>query len=169
MLSLTPAPASQIEHWLAELDALTIPRKGDTVDAGMRLAAYTRRLSGFPADVVRHVLLEQTWKFWPTWEELSAALDRWTAPRRVAASHLRKADEAASRPRPAPFEPPSEEAKARAQQAVDALSEAVMNREPSEDREADERAQWRLARDKKSGREAPGTGPSPELLKQVNG
>ncbi|MEM7191290.1 MAG: hypothetical protein AAF405_00235 [Pseudomonadota bacterium] len=64
---------------MAELDAITAKRKTDTPDLALRLAAYRNRLCEYPAQSVQHVLTVQRWKFWPTWDELGAALDEQVA------------------------------------------------------------------------------------------
>lgn len=72
---LTPASATMIERWLAELSVICAKRPDDDFTEELRLTAYTSRLSQYPADLVRHVLIEQTWKFFPTWHELAEILD----------------------------------------------------------------------------------------------
>lgn len=79
---LTPAPNRQIEAWLAELSVICAKRRDGEFDETLRLEAYASRLSRYPADVVRHVLLERSWQFWPTWAELEKICDAKSAPRR---------------------------------------------------------------------------------------
>lgn len=70
--AMTPAPASELEGWLAELDVLTKRRRGDELDAALTLRAYRDRLSAYPADVARAALA--AWPdrspWWPSWCEL---------------------------------------------------------------------------------------------------
>lgn len=87
---MQPAPAREIEGWLAELSVLVARRAYEEVDDTLRVVAYTARLKGYPADVVRHALLEKTWRFWPTWEELREECIRLSALRRCAEVAIRK-------------------------------------------------------------------------------
>ncbi len=79
---LTPAPARDIEAWLAELSVIVARRADDEFGEELRIAAYASRLGRYPADVVRDVLLRQSYRFWPTWEELEKRCDAMTGPRR---------------------------------------------------------------------------------------
>ena len=81
---MTPATAAMLRAWMAELSELVIVAggRGDFAD-DLRLAAYTKRLLEYPADVVRAALLERRWKFWPAWAELGDYLDSLTASRRA--------------------------------------------------------------------------------------
>ena len=164
-MSLTPAPSSALEAWLAELEAVTASRKGDTIDAGLKLVAYVRRLSEYPADVVRHVLLEKSRKWWPTWDELRTDLERLTAPRRLAVSRLRKAHNEESQPIPKQFTPPSDDAKAQAQAEIDTWRAEIETREAQEQPEGAKHLAWQQERDRRSGREVLEHGkPSAALL-----
>lgn len=78
---MTPAPIRQIEGWLAELSVIVARRQDDEFADELRVSVYSSRLSRFPADVVRHVLLKETYKFWPTWEELEKRCRAMTGPR----------------------------------------------------------------------------------------
>jgi hypothetical protein len=78
---LTPAPQEAIEQWLAELAVISAKRADDGFTEELRLTAYARRLAEYPADLVRHVLLEMRWKFFPTWHELAEHLDAMKARR----------------------------------------------------------------------------------------
>jgi hypothetical protein len=69
------APINAIEQWLAELSVISAKRIDDDVSEELRLTAYARRLADYPADMVRHVLLDMRWKFFPTWAELGDKLD----------------------------------------------------------------------------------------------
>lgn len=114
---LTPAPVRHIEGWLVELSAITAGRGRDGFDAELMLSAYSARLSQYPADVVRHVLLKQAWKWFPTWADLEKMCNAMTGPR----NHIIRALE---QPEAAP-EPkrrkPTDEEKARVQALVDEL------------------------------------------------
>lgn len=79
--SMTPASQSEIERWLAELSVLVIRGKSDEFSDELRIEAYAGRLQQFPADVVHHVLLKQSWKFWPSWQEIETACEALTSPR----------------------------------------------------------------------------------------
>lgn len=81
--SFAPAPAGQIEEWLAELDAITAKAKMDGVSAMVQLSALTRRLEEFPQDIVHDVLCVQTWKFFPTWADLEESLSKQVSQRKA--------------------------------------------------------------------------------------
>lgn len=72
--TLAPAPRESIENWIAELSVLAPSRADDGMTAALKLEAYTRRLSDHPADMVHHVLLGRTWRFFPSWYELEQEL-----------------------------------------------------------------------------------------------
>ena len=78
---LAPAEPRQIEQWLAELSVISAKRVDDDFSEELRLTAYTRRLLDYPADMVRHVLLVERWRFFPTWQELGDKLDQMKADR----------------------------------------------------------------------------------------
>jgi len=78
----TPAPRRQIEMWLAELSVMVAKRQEDEFSEQLRVEAYASRLSQYPADVVRTVICEGTFKFWPTWDELKRKCDALASPRR---------------------------------------------------------------------------------------
>ena len=66
---MTPAPMREIEAWLAVLSVTVAKRQEDEFTEELRLTAYASRLARYPADVVKTVT-GQTFKFWPTWEEI---------------------------------------------------------------------------------------------------
>ena len=79
---LTPAPAREIEAWLAEMSVVVAKRRDDPFDEGLRLEAYASRLRQYPADVARAALFKKPgWIFWPTWSELERVCDTLVAPR----------------------------------------------------------------------------------------
>jgi hypothetical protein len=51
--AMTPAPVDTIEEWLAELSVITARRAEDEFTGALRVDAYSRRLAGYPADVVK--------------------------------------------------------------------------------------------------------------------
>lgn len=114
---LTPAPVRHIEGWLVELSAITAGRGRDGFDAEVMLSAYSARLSQYPADVVRHVLLKQAWKWFPTWAELEKLCNAMTGPRKHI---IRALEQPPPAPEPVRREPTAEE-KARVQALVDEL------------------------------------------------
>lgn len=69
--AMTPPQQDQAIGWLAELSVITARRMDDEMTEDLRAAAYSRRLSEFPADIARHALLVHRWKFFPTWAELA--------------------------------------------------------------------------------------------------
>lgn len=79
--SLLPAPIHKIEHWLAEVAAITARRTETSFEAEIALSAYTSRLAGYPGDIVRDTLLGWGGKWFPTWSELKEIMDERTAPR----------------------------------------------------------------------------------------
>ena len=80
---MRPAAPEAIEGWLAELSVIVAKRQDDDFTETLRLEAYTKRLMEYPADVVRHALVEKTWRFWPSWDELKPECERLVAPRRA--------------------------------------------------------------------------------------
>lgn len=87
---LTPAPELMIEEWLAELDVVTVSRQRYGFEASLMVTAYISRLRQFPADVVRSTLLDRTWKFFPSWDELEKACRAMTSPRLAMLAALRR-------------------------------------------------------------------------------
>ena len=92
---MTPAPVRRIEGWLAELSVIVAKRAEDQFAEELRVSAYAARLSRYPADVVRQVLLIETYKFWPSWDELEKRCEAPSGPRR----HMIAALERGSEPR----------------------------------------------------------------------
>lgn len=87
---MTPAPIRQIEAWLAELSVIVARRPDDAMGDELRVSVYSSRLTRFPADVARHVLLETAYKFWPTWEELEKRCNALTGPRAAMIAALER-------------------------------------------------------------------------------
>jgi len=114
---MTPAPVRQIEAWLAELSVIVARRADDQFADELRVSVYSSRLSRFPADVVRAVLLSATYKFWPTWEELEHRCRALTGPRAQMITALERG--------PVPIDKPArvatEHERARVQAMVDEL------------------------------------------------
>ena len=125
---MTPAPIRQIEGWLAELSVIVARRADDEFADELRVSVYSSRLSRFPADVVRHVLLTDTYKFWPTWEELEKRCKAMTGPRAQMIAALERG--------PKPQEPerrkPTEAERAR----IQALIDEMFPSQSAEDRKA---------------------------------
>lgn len=113
---MIPAPARQIEEWLAELSVISASRQTSDFESGLKLTAYTSRLREYPADVARHALLKRRWKFFPTWEELATVCDSLVSPRKwmLAAMEREEKPEAVRRA-------PTDEEKARIQALIDEL------------------------------------------------
>ena len=86
--AMTPAPIDTIEEWLAELSVITARRAEDEFTGSLRIDAYSRRLTAYPADVAKAALFEGKWKFWPTWAELSDYCDAAVSKRRAMAYAL---------------------------------------------------------------------------------
>ena len=72
----------QIEDWLAELSVIVAKRRDGEFDEALRLEAYSSRLAQYPADVVKYVVLEHRWQFWPTWAEMQKICEAKTGPRK---------------------------------------------------------------------------------------
>lgn len=83
-----PIDEDRLEKWIAELSVISARREKSEADSALMVEAYVARLKPFPADVVRAALFEARWKFWPTWSELSAEIDRLMAPRAVMRAAL---------------------------------------------------------------------------------
>jgi len=113
-----PAPRRQIEQWLAELSVIVAKRSDDEFAEGLRLEAYASRLGAFPADVVRKVVLEETYKFWPTWDELEKKCKALSSPRRAMILALENYREPEAEPE---YRRPTDEEKARIAKLVDEL------------------------------------------------
>lgn len=118
---MTPAPVRKIEEWLAELSVIVARRKEDEFADELRVSVYSSRLSRFPADVVRSVLIDATYKFWPTWAELEKRCKALTAPRVQMIAALDRGPMQAPAPRP---EKTAEE-RARIQELVDEMFPSV--------------------------------------------
>jgi hypothetical protein len=100
-----------IEEWLAELSVIAPARQKTEIEIRLLLRAYVERLVQFPADVVRHALLDHKWTWFPSWAELFSLCDRMSAQRRAMLQALIKGPQPAEPPR----EGPTEEEKARMQ------------------------------------------------------
>lgn len=114
---MTPAPIRQIEGWLAELSVIVARRADDQFADELRVSVYSSRLSRFPADVVRTVLLQDTYKFWPTWEELEKRCKALTGPRLQMIATLERGPE----PQEAPRRAATQEERDRIQSLVDEM------------------------------------------------
>lgn len=112
---MTPAPIRQIEGWLAELSVIVARRSDDEFADELRVSVYSSRLSRFPADVVRHVLLNDTYRFWPTWDELGNRCKAMTAPRMQMIAAL----ERGPKPKEPERRPPTQEERDRIQALID--------------------------------------------------
>ncbi len=121
--AMKPPEVGMIEEWLAELSVITAKRADDQMSEALRLEAYTRRLREYPTDVVRHALLGNRWKFWPTWAELADFCDEAVQVRRAMLEALRAALNQEEKPSPPPPLEPTEaerfEMAARAQAIVE--------------------------------------------------
>ncbi|MEI4473551.1 hypothetical protein [Frigidibacter sp. MR17.24] len=114
---MTPAAQRDIEGWLAELSVTVARRAEDEFADELRVAVYAGRLGRYPADVVREVLLRQSYRFWPTWEELEKRCEAMTGPRR----HMLRAMERGPEPKEPTRRPATDEERARIQALVDEL------------------------------------------------
>lgn len=125
---LSPAEAAHIEQWLAELSVISAKRVDDDFSEELRLTAYTRRLGEYPADMVRHVLLVERWRFFPTWQELAERLDAMKAEReRVIRTVQSRARQAACAKEQADLEPEiSEEEREKRRQRMAEAAEKTL-------------------------------------------
>ncbi|MDZ7905203.1 MAG: hypothetical protein U5N55_05075 [Cypionkella sp.] len=114
---MQPATKGQIEAWLAELSVLVVRRADDAVAEGARLSAFSKRLSAFPADIVRVALLETPHKFWPSWVELEEICKSLAAPRVQMIAALKRGP---ALPEPT-RRPATEEERARIQDMIDKM------------------------------------------------
>jgi len=114
---MTPAPIRQIEGWLAELSVIVARKADDQFADELRVSVYSSRLSRFPADVVRSVLLKTTYRFWPTWEELEKRCSALTGPRAQMIAALERGPHPVEEMRRAQ----TEEERARIQALVDRM------------------------------------------------
>jgi hypothetical protein len=107
------APANErvIGQWIAELSVISARRADDDMSETLRLHAYTRRLSEYPADVVKMALLDKTWRFFPTWAELHEVLEPAMKRRRMlrqSVQNVKPAEPAKVIKLPVYDEPPKE-------------------------------------------------------------
>jgi hypothetical protein len=86
--SMAPAPVADMRVWLAELSTVTARRAEEVGEAALTLTAYTKRLEGYPGDVVKEVLSSWSGKWFPTWGELKEVLDSLVAPRAAILARL---------------------------------------------------------------------------------
>ena len=119
----TPAPTRQIEEWLAELSVISASRSREEMESALMINAYASRLGEYPADVVRSALIVQSWKWWPTWDELRSYCEAKAGPRRRMILALQHPE----RPAEPEMRPATAEEKARMQAMVD---EKFPNRSP---------------------------------------
>lgn len=80
--SLTPTPANKVAQMIAALSSITARRKSDDLESDLAMEIMVGRLSQYPIDALKHVMLRQRHKFFPTLAELEGALDEVTATRR---------------------------------------------------------------------------------------
>lgn len=92
--SMTPATHAQIVGWIAELSVISARRADDQMSDDLRVAAYSRRLGEYPADIARHAMLEHRWKFFPTWAELAEVCDKQRDQRMSMIAAIRREAEA---------------------------------------------------------------------------
>ena len=87
-----PAPREKLVEWVTICAVLTAQPRDDDMSAELKLRAYVEKLSEYPGDVVREVLNE--WpgrsKWFPTWAELKAALDKHTGIRPMLVDRVRE-------------------------------------------------------------------------------
>jgi len=114
---MTPAPIRQIEAWLAELSVTVAKRQDDAMADELRVSVYSSRLARFPADVAKAVLLETSYKFWPTWDEVEKRAKALTGPRAAMIAALERGPD----PQEEDRRVATDEEKARIQAMVDEM------------------------------------------------
>lgn len=120
--TLVPASRDTVEEWLAELSVIAPSRADDEMTAMLKLEAYGRRLAEYPADMVKHVLLGKTWRFFPSWFELEEQLKPLKRERdAMLAACLRTAHN------PAPTTPPEPPERITAERAAEIMAEIGFN------------------------------------------
>lgn len=87
---MTPAPMRKIEEWIARMSVITAKRRDDAFSEELRVTEYASRLARYPADIVRTVLLEDTYKFFPAWDELRRRCETLSSPRRQMIAALER-------------------------------------------------------------------------------
>lgn len=87
----SPAPMREIEAWIAELGVITRRAKDDEMTERLRLAALSKRLSAYPADIAQEAVLRHKWLFFPAWAELQDVCDKLVAARAAILWHLKNA------------------------------------------------------------------------------
>lgn len=125
---MTPAPMRQIEEWIARLSVTCAKRKDDMFSEELRIVEYASRLSRYPADVARHVLLSQAYQFFPTWAELETRCEALTGPRRHMIAALERG--------PADPEPQRRPATVEERARIQALIDEMFPGKSAEDRVA---------------------------------
>ena len=119
----SPAPIREIEAWIAELSVITRRAKDDEMTERLRLAAFSKRLAAYPADIAQEAVLRHKWLFFPAWAELQDVCDKLVAARAAILWHLKNAsNEAPPEPRELPSVDRRREMVAEAQRAISALA-----------------------------------------------
>lgn len=114
---MTPATPRQIEGWIARMSVVTAKRKDDDFSEELRIMEYSSRLAIYPADVVHHVLIKDTYKFFPTWDELHKRCEALTSPR----AHMIAALERGPEPPEPVRRPPTDDERARVKALVNEM------------------------------------------------
>lgn len=78
--SLGATSDAEILKWLVELRAITASRQEAGAEAALALKAYVERLRGYPRQIIHEALIVETYKFFPTWDEMKTNLDKAHAP-----------------------------------------------------------------------------------------
>ena len=73
--SMRPASRNDIEQWIVELSVITKKRRESDDLETLALAAYTKRLMDYPASVAHEVLINRTYHFFPSWDELKTVCE----------------------------------------------------------------------------------------------
>lgn len=85
------APMREIEAWIAELSVITRRAKDDEMTERLRLAAFSKRLAEYPADIAQEAVLRHKWLFFPAWAEMQDVCDKLVAARAAILWHLKNA------------------------------------------------------------------------------
>jgi hypothetical protein len=86
-----PAPQAKLIEWVTLCAVLTAQPRDDDMTSELKLRAYVEKLAEYPGDIVREVLSD--WpgksKWFPTWAELKAALDKHAGVRPLLVDRVR--------------------------------------------------------------------------------
>lgn len=95
---MSPADKKTIKKWLVMLDAISAKPKDSEATTDIALEAYAQHLLAYPADIAKHVLINMTWKFFPTWADLKEEADALVSERRMIIHQLKNTKQETKQP-----------------------------------------------------------------------